>query len=655
MIGCLPRLRPDEPLYSVLARRADALRDRDGRTTAREVFGSGTVTAVIDLPSHLDAFIAGLPPDYGLSADDVIDGHTLLPWYAASLPPDRIARLRADMRGAGRGIHARAGIMAGGVALPQTIRFCPIHVAEDRRDGGECVWRRAHQVPGVLVCPEHHVFLEDSDVPARHRPNRHPYASAERSVRPARPRHIDLALPSHGALARVAVDAAHLLSRPATGVELNDLRDRYVSALRERGLATVGGRVRAASFVAEFQAYYPPALLSALRCQIAPGIGDNWLLRLVRAPGGAQHILRHLLLIHFLGHSVASFSILPEATTPFGPGPYPCLNKAGGHYDEDTVATCDVRRGERGRPVGVFACPSCGFTYLRAGPDRTPEDRSRGSRIVAFGPVWEEALRATWGNAMLSMEERGRVLGVDPMTVKRHAARLGLIDVPQATTSRHATMPVGADGGVAGRIHRAVWERATSDYPTEGVRQLRERFPATYAWLYRHDRSRLTRNKPTRRRPPSRVDWDRRDADLSDATRRAARHLYNATGRPVQVTATSIGRLSGQMAVIRRHTAKLPRTAAVLAVLAETRDAFAVRRLWCTALKDRRAGVHASYWDLVERAGVARVRTVPQVVATLHIALDIAGHSLVERSSRMAVGSLIRHSRARRGHPHKPI
>jgi len=655
VIGCLPRLRPDEPLYSALARRADALKDRDGRTTAREVFGSGTVTAVIDLPSHLDAFIAGLPPDYGLSADDVIDGHTLLPWYAASLPPDRVARLRADMRGPGRGIHARAGIMAGGVALPQMIRFCPIHVAEDRRDGGKCYWRRVHQVPGVLVCPEHGVFLEDSDVPARHRTNRHPYASAERSVWPAPPRHIDPALPSHATFTRIAVDAAYLLSRPAIGVELGALRERYVFALQERGLATAGGRIRAAAFAAEFQAHYPNALLSALRCRLDPSITDNWLLRLVRAPDGAQHTLRHLLLIHFLDHSVASFSTLPETATPFGPGPYPCLNKAGGHYGEDTIAASSVRRGERGRPVGVFACPSCGFTYLRSGPDRTPEDRSHVGRIVAFGPVWEEALRATWNNATLSMEERGRVLGVDPVTVKRHAARLGLIDVPQTTMSRHATMPVDADGGAAGPTHRAVWERATSDYPTEGVRQLRERFPATYAWLYRHDRSRLTRNKPARRRPPPRVDWDRRDADLLDVMRRAARHLYNAPGRPVQVTAASIGRLSGRQAMIRRHATKLPRTTAVLAGLTETRDAYAVRRLWWIALRDRRAGVHATYWDLVERAGVARVRTVPQLVVTLQIALDIAGHSPAERSSRAALGSLIRHSRARCGHPRKPI
>lgn len=655
MIGCLPRLRPDEPLYSVLARRADALRDRDGRTTAREVFGSGTVTAVNDLPSHLDAFIAGLPPDYGLSADDVIDGHTLLPWYAASLPPDRVARLRADMRGAGRGIHARAGVMAGGVALPQRIRFCPTHVAEDRRDGGECFWHRVHQVPGVLVCPEHGVFLEDSDVPARHRTNRHPYASAERSARPAPPHHIDPGRPSHSILARIAVDAAHLLSRPATGVEPGALRDRYVSALQERGLATVGGRVRAAAFVAEFQAYYPPALLSALRCHIDPGIGDNWLLRLVRAPGGAQHTLRHLLLIHFLGHSVASFSILPETTTLFGSGPYPCLNRAGGHYGEDTIAACDVRRGERGHPVGVFACPSCEFTYLRSGPARAPEDRFHVGRIVAFGPVWEEALRATCGNAMLSMEERGRVLGVDPVTVKRHAARLGLIDVPQTTTSRHVTMPVDADGGAAGPIHRAVWERATSDYPTEGVRQLRERFPATYAWLYRHDRSRLTRNKPARRRPPPRVDWDRRDADLSDATRRAARHLYNATGRPVQVTATSIGRLSGHLAVIRRHTAKLPRTAAMLAELAEARDTYAARRLWWMALGNRRAGVRATYWDLVERAGIARVRAVPEVSAILRMVLSATDRRPIERSSRAALGSLLRHYRACRGRSPAPV
>lgn len=78
-----------------------------------------------------------------------------------------------------------------------------------------------------------------------------------------------------------------------------------------------------------------------------------------------------------------------------------------------------------GKPTAKFNC-GCGFAYVRTGPDSSPEDRFRIGRIISFGQAWEAKLKQSWRASSLSISEIARRLGVDPLTVRRHAARMEL-------------------------------------------------------------------------------------------------------------------------------------------------------------------------------------------------------------------------------------
>ncbi len=96
--------------------------------------------------------------------------------------------------------------------------------------------------------------------------------------------------------------------------------------LAEIDLATSRGRVDVRMLLQMFKNCYPAQLLSLLNCELEEDIQENWLLRLVRTPHGAQHPLHHLLLMHFLGQTAESFFDYPGEDRPFGVGPWLCLN-----------------------------------------------------------------------------------------------------------------------------------------------------------------------------------------------------------------------------------------------------------------------------------------------------------------------------------------
>lgn len=631
MIGALPILRRGELVYSGLARRTWRLGYHDGRASIDEVFGRGTATAIVDLPNHLAAVAAALPPGHGYTPDLLMDKHTLLPYYTWMQPRERSAQLRRDMRGCGSSIHMRAGITASGIPQPRWLRLCPLCVEEDRRGGEEAYWHCVHQAPGVDVCAVHYVPLVDTDVPMWQRSNRLTFVAAEDVIGNSPPPPCPVDHMDHDAIHAIAADAAWLLAHPRLIVSGGDLQARYLGALADRDVVTVGGRVRVRDLVELFGQHYTEGYLAHIGCPIDREVVDNWVVRLVRKPDGAQHPLRHLLLIHALGHSIASFLARPTAITPFGEAPYPCLNKASDHYGQPRIERCVVSRGTDGCPVGTFACP-CGFTYKRSGPDTTPEDRLRRGRVATFGPIWEEALRVGWVDMDSSLERLSHQLGVDPATVTLQAARLSL---PQ----RRVRMLKGGDRRPYERItstpaserdikveHRDQWIQVVNRSRGAGVTAIRSAIPATYMWLYRHDRAWLGTHTPphqdARRDAFVRVDWHQRDTMIAQSLRQAATRLRNTPGRPIWLTRTAIARHSGYLASLEKHSDKLPETCVLLQLLVETREEFALRRVWWAVAFLRRKREQPEYWDLIERSGTARVKGQPRVAATLQVGLS---------------------------------
>jgi len=262
-----------------------------------------------------------------------------------------------------------------------------------------------------------------------------------------------------------------------------------------------------------------------------------------------------------------------------------------------------------GKPSGRFSC-DCGFAYVRTGPDSSPEDRFRIGRIISVGQVWEDKLKQLWEDSSLSFSEIGRRLGVDPLTVRRHAARLEL----SLTRSDKELKPLTPATQLKGEAVSAAWEnkrlRCRSKWLSamkQGrkitLKALRGKLPREYAWLLQYDSEWLDGHKPCPQRrnlPASSVDWKRRDAEYAAAVRAEASRLREVPGRPVRVTRTAIGRALGAVTLLRQKIHKMPLTAQVLSNVVETREQYAVRRVCRAADLYWSEGVLPREWQLVE-------------------------------------------------------
>lgn len=540
--------------------------------------------------------------------------------------------------------------MAGRIPLPERLRFCPRCQTEDRELFKQAYWHRLHQLPGVEVCPSHAVFLEDSEARARHLSNPFQFLSAEEytGARPARP--LDVADPKHAVLLKLAADASWLLDQRSTLTKsLEGLRNRYLALLIERGLASYSGGIRSGKLLDAFRKRYPPSLLKALRCEFggANQEKDNWLLRLVRKPSHSHHPLRHLLLMNFLGVSAEHFFGLPEEIKFFGDKPWPCLNSTADHYREPVVTEFSISfRGSAHRPVGTFIC-DCGFAYARSGPDLNPDDRFRITKMKSFGPVWEQALERFWDDPSLSVSGIARCLGVDPITIRRHAERCGL---SVQRSGRKPVKPLRSTttlrDGVSSETltqkrheHRDRWLSAIEKNPTITMKSLRRDLPRVYAWLLKNDADWLKTHRPARhvREPAnSSVDWGWCDARLAFFVWAKAIEFLNAPGKPAFLSRAAICNGLGRTSLIRQKIHKLPLTAAALAEVTESRVCYAVRRVYWAARSYLQEGTFPQRWCLILRANVYRWLSYPKVAE----ALDTVMGMLERENSPMTVVSV---------------
>uniref|UniRef100_UPI001FE65D28 TnsD family Tn7-like transposition protein n=1 Tax=Microcoleus asticus TaxID=2815231 RepID=UPI001FE65D28 len=319
----------------------------------------------------------------------------------------------------------------------------------------------------------------------------------------------------------------------------------------------------------------------------------------------------------------------------FGTGPWLCLNRTASHFRQPVIEECEITYSqEHGKPIGTFCC-TCGFSYCRTGPDRTEEDRLRITKIRAFGSIWENTLRELWQDPTFSLRGISRQLGVDPTTVKLHAATLSL-DFPRHSkrqTNQSQRKLVGSESKkqavpeITLEKYRSEWLTARKNNPEAGRNILRKQFQRVYTWLLRHDREWLEAHLPAIQQkapPPARVDWESRDTELAESIKLVAANLYSKVGKPTQITTAAIARELGQLALIQKHLDKLPLTAKILADLVETRETFAVRRIQWVVECYRQEGICPQRWQLVRRAGLRpEVELLPSVQNAINQALDV--------------------------------
>jgi hypothetical protein len=586
MIAFLPDPHTDELFYSSCARYGEMVKYPSTSIVVQRLFGSKTA-AIVDLPKRLEHLLAVLPPN-NYTFDRIVGEYTLFRFYAHFLPIERIPRLLERMsHEAGSTLHATLGITNCNLKVPSKLRFCIECVKEDREEFGKTYWHRIHQLPGIDVCPLHALVLTESEAAPNLKSNKSKFFSAESAVFEAGARKLDLNDRCDSLLLKIANEAKWLLEYDGSFLGVTELRKRYHNLLLKQGFAYYNGRIRANKLLASFVEYYPPELLSKLKSEV-PNADTCWLFRILARgrPYTIQHPVRNLLLIIFLGQTAREIFTSFSEFKPFGDGPWPCHNRAPGHYGELRVIDCQVfdYLERAATPFGIFNC-DCGFAYTRIGPDSDDKDRYRHNRVLSYGPTWERNLKRLWREDA-HLRDVAAALGVSKLTVVRHAIRLrlpmnipGARDVGPKTLERYSNpRPQRED---ARAIYRKAWIAVRTRHPQASRKQLIGIAPFFYAWLRRYDPHWIEFHLPTPRSHPMRalIDWRAVDEEFAARVITAASRIRGQIGRPVRASKAAIIKEVGHQGWIEGSLHKLPLTEKTLSENLESFESFQIRKV----------------------------------------------------------------------------
>lgn len=566
MLTYFPAIYPDELLYSVLARYHRHTGARSDAQTMESLFGRRRIVADIDLPGALDRLAERIPSGRALHVDRILDELTLLPYYIAFQPPDVQAEVRARLReGRVNGLHLKLGLAAFRTGRVTRLRFCRVCLEDMSVRHGEAYWRRVHQLPSVLACPDHGLALQESTVLLVGH-SRHGYAIASDETCPLDAPRLVIGAALPDVLLRTARASAALLEDPEQARSSDEWTAHYRMWMETVGLAYSARRMNLVELDLGLRRHIGAAL------QAFPGVMDgdrfagDWPAVLLHRHHRAMHPLFHLLLQDFLAQR-------EPRKQPFGSGLWSCRNPLHQHPEVGCVTIRDIHRNH-GHDVGVFAC-TCGFVYTRS---YLSETKHLGPpKFQVYGPLLVPAVRRFLREHQ-SLREIARRLKLDPKTVVWLTWVEG---IRTSWTLRRSAVPS------VSRL-RAVRQRTCSNRATRGCTA--------------HPRS-------------TRVDWAQRDRMLVEQVSRAAVWI-RACEPPVRASMAQIERQLGMRGWIAKRRTKLPLTTSCLAQMAEPLEAFQNRRVaWITDDMDRE-GMVLSPWRVMRRAGLT-AKHLPMIEGVL--------------------------------------
>ncbi|MGG2065036.1 TnsD family Tn7-like transposition protein [Bacillus sp. S14(2024)] len=291
--------------------------------------------------------------------------------------------------------------------------------------------------------------------------------------------------------------------------------------------------------------------------------------------------------------------------TPFGEGPWPCLNLACSFYHKEVISNVRIERHRKsGVPLGIFSC-FCGFTYTRKGPDQHPQDRYRLISVRQYGEAWYRHVRLMRKNQK-SFAEIGDMIGVSGNTISRQMRQ----EDEKRKKEREQKEQV--------RKKRTALFAILIQNGTLSRQELKTKDIHLYQWLLRYDGSWFQGTMPTRKHVPasvkhSHVSWEERDETYLLSVQEVVEKLRK-TVPPVRITRHRIGVQLGNVSRFYQWVPKLPKTKAYLEQSVETMEMFHIRKVRFVAEELREKGTKLSETSIRDRGHLWTPCQLPFVV-----------------------------------------
>jgi hypothetical protein len=171
MIMQFPVAHNDELLVSILARFVARQGLKDDKVALEVLFGSRNIVPSPLLQGHIQALLSRVGHIWSIGQNELIQRHSILSIFQSFVEPSRIHEVKKRLiKSEKSDVMTGIGINASNIKWPRNYRYCPDCVIEDYKNLAYSYWRRLFQLPGVMVCPKHHCYLQNS--PFKLRPER---------------------------------------------------------------------------------------------------------------------------------------------------------------------------------------------------------------------------------------------------------------------------------------------------------------------------------------------------------------------------------------------------------------------------------------------------------------------------------------------------
>ncbi|MBP0111472.1 TnsD family Tn7-like transposition protein [Bradyrhizobium vignae] len=350
MAAQLPYPYPDELLYSVFSRYFAYFPPESSSGATSTVVGRRWCS--VGFGSELDRIAENTRNTWGMASHEIVEQHTLLPYYGAFLEPsDYLERVR-KMCSPGEKVQG-VGSSVARFHLHDTMRYCPVCVSEDLVEFGETYWRRGHQLTGVTICTVHDQILFACE--ATKHSKRAAFHDATQRVSLGGSECVSFTGPERRLATEISKRCIAVLSGECNKWTKYEIGLDYTQAAREQGF-NFGKDKTDTNFLADsFMKFFGEKLL--LKINFNFGYGGRKPFR----NGGSKSPLTNVLVQMFLEQHVedGGFKGFLAETPLYG---WKCPNPRANHPDNFRVPHVVRRKSRLGYDYFHAKC-SCGFGF----------------------------------------------------------------------------------------------------------------------------------------------------------------------------------------------------------------------------------------------------------------------------------------------------
>lgn len=358
-----------------------------------------------------------------------------------------------------------------------SIKYCPICAKDDIYNYGVSYWHCIHQIPGVVACAKHSVFLIHRDMPDRVHLSNHflplPSGNFERS----------------NSLATEFARYSEYFINEIKACGTKYVSDEYRSKLKECDLTTQAGRIRRRKLVGDI--YAIACRILPKDSQLAPKSREDFhYLSPLLSDIFGQHPFKHLLLSFYLSRQDTSHRWSGNTISQT----FPDLEQRCCHLLKAQLSMAQV-----GREIGKSRC------YVKS-------VALRHHIPVHLNP---KKITASVKKGIIEMAYKGFHRDV---IAKKFGVSTGSIELVISTTEGLVEWRKKCKAESLRRKYKCQITRYIQANPDAFRKDIKLRYEAAFYWLYSHCPDWLEAKLPTPQKVlrAERVNWEQRDIDLSE-------------------------------------------------------------------------------------------------------------------------------------------